>query len=152
LLRIVFSLRAKRVAIAVLDSPAAMRSSTSCSRWDRFANAGGIRPEAPRKNAAIRAARAAPKMTSPAATALMEWAEFVDAYRAAGGPPEGTNEQAVAFYRVFFALGACMSSRTGGHFFRTGAKRDLLTAHSGLDAHFRAQRNLARALEDALTG
>ncbi len=88
----------------------------------------------------------------PAATALMEWAEFVDAYRAAGGPPEGTNEQAVAFYRVFFALGACMSSRTGGHFFRTGAKRDLLTAHSGLDAHFRAQRNLARALEDALTG
>ena len=86
----------------------------------------------------------------PAATALMEWGEFVDAYRAAGGPPEATNERAVAYYRVFFALGACMSSRTGGHFFRTGAKRDLLTAHSGLDAHFRAQRNLARALEDAL--
>ena len=86
----------------------------------------------------------------PAATALMGWGEFVDAYRAAGGPPEATNERAVAYYRVFFALGACMSSRTGGHFFRTGAKRDLLTAHSGLDAHFRAQRNLARALEDAL--
>ena len=85
----------------------------------------------------------------PAATALMEWADFVEAYCAAGGPPEATNEQAVAFYRVFFALGACMSSRTGGHFFRTGAKRDLLTAHSGLDAHFRAQRNLCRALEDA---
>ena len=33
--------------------------------------------------------------------------------------------------------------------FRTGTKRDLLTAHSGLDAHFRAQRNLARALADA---
>jgi aminoglycoside phosphotransferase (APT) family kinase protein len=88
----------------------------------------------------------------PAATALMEWADFVEAYRAAGGPPEATNEHAVAFYRVFFALGACMSSRTGGHFFRTGAKRDLLTAHSGLDAHFRAQRNLSRALEDALAG
>ena len=86
----------------------------------------------------------------PAATALMTWEEFVDAYRAAGGPPEATDERAVAFYRVLFALGACMSSRTGGHFFRTGAKRDLLTAHSGLDAHFRAQRNLARALEDAL--
>ena len=42
-----------------------------------------------------------------------------------------------------------MSSRTGGHLFRTGAKRDLVTAHSGLDAHFRAQRNLVRALEDA---
>jgi len=55
---------------------------------------------------------------------------------------------------VFFGLGACMSSRTGGHLFHTGAKRDLLTAHSGLDAHFRAQRNLARALADAgaLTG
>jgi aminoglycoside phosphotransferase (APT) family kinase protein len=88
----------------------------------------------------------------PAATALMEWADFVDAYGAAGGPPEATNERAVTFYRVFFALGACMSSRTGGHFFRTGAKRDLLTAHSGIDAHFRAQRNLARALEDALAG
>jgi methylmalonyl-CoA mutase cobalamin-binding subunit len=42
-----------------------------------------------------------------------------------------------------------MSSRTGGHLFRAGAKRDLVTAHSGLDAHFRAQRNLARALKDA---
>ena len=85
-----------------------------------------------------------------AATALMTWPEFVDAYRAAGGPPEATDERAVAYYRVFFALGACMSSRTGGHLFRTGAKRDLLTAHSGLDAHFRAQRNLVRALVDAL--
>jgi aminoglycoside phosphotransferase (APT) family kinase protein len=85
----------------------------------------------------------------PAATALMDWPEFVAAYRGAGGPPEATNERAVTYYRVFFALGACMSSRTGGHLFRTGAKRDLVTAHSGLDAHFRAQRNLVRALEDA---
>lgn len=85
----------------------------------------------------------------PAATALMTWSEFVAAYGAAGGPREAADENAVSFYRVFFALGACMSSRTGGHLFRTGAKRDLLTAHSGLDAHFRAQRNLARALEDA---
>jgi aminoglycoside phosphotransferase (APT) family kinase protein len=86
----------------------------------------------------------------PAATALMSWPEFVDAYLAAGGPAEATDERAVTFYRVFFGLGACMSSRTGGHLFRTGAKRDLLTAHSGLDAHFRAQRNLARALQDAV--
>jgi aminoglycoside phosphotransferase (APT) family kinase protein len=85
----------------------------------------------------------------PAATALMDWPEFVAAYRGAGGPPEATNERAVTYYRVFFALGACVSSRTGGHLFRTGAKRDLVTAHSGLDAHFRAQRNLVRALEDA---
>jgi aminoglycoside phosphotransferase (APT) family kinase protein len=85
----------------------------------------------------------------PAATALMDWPEFVAAYRGAGGPPEATNERAVTYYRVFFALGACMSSRTGGHLFRTGGKRDLVTAHSGLDAHFRAQRNLVRALEDA---
>ncbi len=87
----------------------------------------------------------------PAATALMPWPDFVAAYRAAGGPPEATDERAVVYYRVFFALGACMSSRTGGHLFRTGAKRDLLTAHSGLDAHFRAQRNLARALQDAMS-
>jgi aminoglycoside phosphotransferase (APT) family kinase protein len=87
----------------------------------------------------------------PAGTALMPWPDFVAAYRAAGGPPEATDESAVAYYRVFFALGACMSSRTGGHLFRTGAKRDLLTAHSGLDAHFRTQRNLARALKDAMS-
>ncbi len=86
----------------------------------------------------------------PAATALLAWGEFVDAYLAAGGPPEATQPDAVAFYRVFFALGACMSSRTGGDLFRSGAKRDLVTAHSGLDAHFRAQRNLARALEEVL--
>jgi aminoglycoside phosphotransferase (APT) family kinase protein len=85
----------------------------------------------------------------PAATALMDWPEFVATYRGAGGSPEATNERAVTYYRVFFALGACMSSRTGGHLFRTGAKRDLVTAHSGLDAHFRAQRNLVRALQDA---
>jgi len=85
----------------------------------------------------------------PAATALMGWREFVEAYVAAGGPSAAIDDRAVTYYRVYFALGACMSSRTGGHLFRTGAKRDLLTAHSGIDAHFRAQRNLARALEDA---
>lgn len=85
----------------------------------------------------------------PAATALMEWPAFTAAYRAAGGRPEATDPRAVHFYRVFFALGACMTSRTGGHMFRTGDKRDLLTAHSGLDAHFRSQRNLVRALADA---
>jgi len=90
----------------------------------------------------------------PAATALMEWPEFIRTYCAAGGATEATDEWAVTYYRVFFALGACMSSRTGGHLFRTGDKRDLLTSHSGLDAHFRAQRNLVRALADAeaLTG
>ena len=30
-------------------------------------------------------------------------------------------------------------------------KRDLLTAHSGLDSHFRCARNLARALGDAMS-
>ncbi|HEY5383932.1 MAG TPA: phosphotransferase family protein [Acidimicrobiales bacterium] len=90
----------------------------------------------------------------PAATALMEWPTFIATYCAAGGSVEATDEWAVTYYRVFFGLGACLSSRTGGHLFRTGDKRDLLTAHSGLDSHFRAQRNLVRALADAeaLTG
>ena len=90
----------------------------------------------------------------PAATALMEWPAFVSTYRTAGGSSEATDEWAVTYYRVDFALGACMSSGTGGHLFRSGDKRDLLTAHSGLDAHFRAQRNLVRALAaaEALTG
>jgi aminoglycoside phosphotransferase (APT) family kinase protein len=86
----------------------------------------------------------------PAATALMEWPAFIATYCAAGGSLEATDEWAVTYYRVFFALGACMSSRTGGHLFRTGDKRDLLTAHSGLDSHFRAQRNLASALADVV--
>ena len=88
----------------------------------------------------------------PTANALMAWADFVAAYRRAGGPAEAVEPPAVMYYRLFFVLGACMTSRTGGHLFRTGAKRDLLTAHSGLDAHFRTQRNLARALKDAETG
>ena len=88
----------------------------------------------------------------PTATALMAWDDFVDAYLSAGGPAEAVEPRAVTYYRLFFALGACMTSRTGGHLFRTGAKRDLLTAHSGLDAHFRTQRNLARALSDAEEG
>jgi hypothetical protein len=88
----------------------------------------------------------------PTATALMPWVDFVSAYREAGGPAEAVEPRAVTYYRLFFALGACMTSRTGGHLFRTGAKRDLLTAHSGLDAHFRTQRNLARALKDAGAG
>jgi hypothetical protein len=85
----------------------------------------------------------------PVATALMGWPAFAEAYRGAGGSSAATDERAVTYYRVFFGFGACMSSRTGGHLFRSGAKRDLLTAHSGLDAHFRAQRNLVRALADA---
>jgi aminoglycoside phosphotransferase (APT) family kinase protein len=88
--------------------------------------------------------------TWQAATALTDWPDFVAAYVRAGGAADAAaDERAIAYYRVFFALGACMSSRTGGHLFRTGAKRDLVTAHSGLDAHFRAQRNLTRALKDA---
>ncbi len=86
----------------------------------------------------------------PAATALVSWDEFVRVYVDSGGPPDATERGAVHFYRLFFSLGVCMTSRTGGHLFRTGTKRDLLTAHSGLDAHFRSQRNLARALGDAL--
>jgi aminoglycoside phosphotransferase (APT) family kinase protein len=88
----------------------------------------------------------------PTANALLPWDEFVAAYLSAGGPSDAVDRRAIAFYRLFFSLGACMTSRTGGHLFRTGVKRDLLTAHSGLDAHFRTQRNLARALKDATAG
>jgi hypothetical protein len=56
----------------------------------------------------------------------------------------------VNYYRVLAALGAFMTSRMGGHLFRTGAKRDLVGAHSGLDSQFRCARNLARALGDAM--
>jgi aminoglycoside phosphotransferase (APT) family kinase protein len=84
-----------------------------------------------------------------AATALMAWPEFVDAYVGAGGSAEDIGPRAVSYYRVLGSLGGLMASRTGGHLFRSGAKRDLLTAHSGLDSHFRCARNLARALSDA---
>jgi aminoglycoside phosphotransferase (APT) family kinase protein len=86
----------------------------------------------------------------PAATALTGWDAFARAYVDAGGRPEALDPRSLAFYRVFLCLGGVMTSRTGGDLFRTGAKRDLLTAHSGLDAHFRTRRNLARALDDAM--
>ena len=85
-----------------------------------------------------------------AATALIAWPAFVEAYLDAGGSVEDTDPRAISYYRVLSALGGFMASRTGGHLFRTGAKRDLLTAHSGLDSYFRCQRNLARALNDAM--
>ncbi|MHB8465333.1 MAG: phosphotransferase, partial [Acidimicrobiales bacterium] len=85
-----------------------------------------------------------------AATALMDWSTFVAAYLDAGGPHEGTDSAAISYYRVLAALGGFMTSRMGGHLFRTGAKRDLLTAHSGLDSRLRCERNLARALGDAM--
>jgi aminoglycoside phosphotransferase (APT) family kinase protein len=81
-------------------------------------------------------------------TALMPWTEFLAAYTVAGGNEDDADPRRVNFYRVFGALGAFMTSRTGGHMFRTGAKRDLLTAHSGLDSHFRCARNLARVLNE----
>ncbi len=86
-----------------------------------------------------------------AVTALMAWPMFVRAYIDAGGSDEATDPRAISFYRVWQSLAAFMTSRTGGHYFRTGVKRDLLTAHSGLDSQFRCARNLARALADART-
>jgi aminoglycoside phosphotransferase (APT) family kinase protein len=87
-----------------------------------------------------------------AIAALMPWPDFVAAYVDGGGSVSDTDPRAVDYYRVVSALGGFMASRMGGHMFRTGTKRDLLTAHSGLDAHFRCARNLARALEDAMSG
>lgn len=86
------------------------------------------------------------------ATALVPWPDFVRDYVAAGGRIEDCDPKAISFYRVLAALGAFMTSKMGGHLFRTGTKRDLLTAHSGLDSNFRCARNLARALGDAAEG
>ena len=83
------------------------------------------------------------------ATFLMGWPSFVAAYVDAGGRVEDTDPRAITFYRVLMALGGLMTSKMGGHLFRTGIKRDLLTAHSGLDSSFRCARNLARAYADA---
>jgi len=83
------------------------------------------------------------------ATFLMDWPSFVAAYLEAGGRVEDTDPRAIIFYRVLMALGGLMTSKMGGHLFRTGTKRDLLTAHSGLDSSFRCARNLARAYADA---
>jgi aminoglycoside phosphotransferase (APT) family kinase protein len=86
-----------------------------------------------------------------AITWLMPWSEFVKAYVDAGGLIEDCDPRGISFYRVLSALGGFMSSRMGGRLFRTGVKRDLLTAHSGLDSHFRCARNLARSLDDAMS-
>jgi hypothetical protein len=81
---------------------------------------------------------------------LMPWQHFVDAYVDAGGAPDDADAGAISYYRVLGALGAYMASRTGGHLFLTGAKRDLQTAHSSLDSRIRCERNLSRALHDAM--
>ncbi len=83
------------------------------------------------------------------ATFLMDWPSFLAAYLEAGGRVEDTDPRAIIFYRVLMGLGGLMTSKMGGHLFRTGTKRDLLTAHSGLDSSFRCARNLARAYADA---
>jgi hypothetical protein len=80
----------------------------------------------------------------------MPWSDFVNAYVRAGGNEDDADPRAIAYYRVLSALGGFMASRMGGDMFRTGTKRDLQTAHSGLDSHFRCARNLARALDDAM--
>jgi len=82
---------------------------------------------------------------------LMGWPAFVAAYVDAGGRAEDTDPRAVSYYRVLLALGGLMTSKMGGHLFRTGTKRDLLTAHSGLDSYFRCSRDLARAMSDAVS-
>jgi len=86
-----------------------------------------------------------------AATSLTTWPIFVDAYVGAGGSLEDCDPRAVSYYRVLSSLGAFMTSKMGGHLFRTGVKRDLLTAHSGLDSHFRCARNLARTLGEVMS-
>jgi aminoglycoside phosphotransferase (APT) family kinase protein len=85
------------------------------------------------------------------ATYLMGWPAFKAAYVDAGGPAEDTDPRGISYYRVLLALGGLMTSKMGGHLFRTGTKRDLLTAHSGLDSYFRCSRNLARAMHDAVS-
>jgi aminoglycoside phosphotransferase (APT) family kinase protein len=83
--------------------------------------------------------------------ALMDWGEFVEAYLEAGGLATAADARAVNYYRVLVSLGGFMTSKMGGHLFRTGSKRDILTAHSGLDSRLRCERNLAWALDDAMT-
>lgn len=85
-----------------------------------------------------------------AARALMPWNDFAAIYVQAGGRAEDCDERSLRNYRVLGALGGFMTSRMGGHLFRTGTKRDLLTAHSGLDSHFRSTRNLAGASAEAM--
>ena len=85
-----------------------------------------------------------------AINALMPWPRFVDAYLDAGGSPDDADPKAISYYRLLGALGAYMASRTGGHLFLSGAKRDLQTAHSSLDSRIRCERNLSRALHDAM--
>lgn len=79
-----------------------------------------------------------------------EWRDFVAAYIAAGGAPETCDPRSIAFYQVYGLVSGTVRSRYGGHLFRSGAKRDLVTANSGFDFHYRSSRLLANALTEAL--
>lgn len=80
----------------------------------------------------------------------VDWSDFVEAYLEADGRPEACDPRSIAFYQVYGLVSGTVRSRYGGHLFRTGAKRDLITANSGFDFHYRSSRLLANALLEAL--
>ena len=79
-----------------------------------------------------------------------EWQDFVDTYVDAGGAAETCDPRSIAFYQVYGLVSGTVRSRYGGHLFRSGVKRDLVTANSGFDFHYRSSRLLANALTEAM--
>jgi len=80
---------------------------------------------------------------------MMSWDEFVKAYLEASGRPEAVDPVIVDFYEILGYMGGAITSRLGGSLFRSGQKRDLLTANSGYDSHHRTSRLLTDALARA---
>ena len=82
--------------------------------------------------------------------AMMDWQEFVEAYLAAGGKPSACAPETVAYHEVLGYMRGAMRSRMGDALFRSGRKRDLLTANSGYDSQLRTARLLDNALARAM--
>ncbi len=81
---------------------------------------------------------------------LMAWEDFTASYLEAGGSAEACEPTKIDFYQILGLMGGAVTSRFGGMLFRTGQKRDLLTANSGYDSHHRSSRLLSNALSRAL--
>lgn len=81
---------------------------------------------------------------------LMPWEDFTAAYVEAGGSADACEPTKIDFYQILGLMGGAVTSRLGGVLFRSGQKRDLLTANSGYDSHHRSSRLLSNALARAL--
>jgi aminoglycoside phosphotransferase (APT) family kinase protein len=85
-----------------------------------------------------------------AVTSLTTWDAFVEAYLAAGGPPQAVDRRTIAFYRVYKCLWLAWYSRAASQLYWSGARCDIISAGVSFDSQFRHSLKVARAVDNAI--